>query len=162
MLERTEAMGMAHCIVQLPLLPAVAHLDALAACHIGRDGDLLTADEQAVWLFLFACRAPDVEGVLKRLFVMPPAALFNQMRVRPESDPMRRALDRLRRHAVDAVTDYSDALLALQPPRLIVSDSGFVALQPEGLDTLPATLDEAPSPHPPPRAPERIELKLRP
>ena len=161
MLDRTEALAMTHCIVQLPLLPEVAHLDALAACHIGRDGDLVTADEQALWLFLFACRAPDVEATLKRLFALPPAALFNQMRVRPEPDSMRRALDRLRRHAVDAVTDYSDALRAVQPARLDVSDSGFVMLQPEGQDTLPTPLDEAPAPPAPARAPERIQLKLR-
>lgn len=161
MLDRTEPMGMSHCIVQLPLLPEVAHLDALAACHIGRDGDLVTVDEQAVWLFLFACRAPDVEATLKRLFVLPPSALFNQMRVRPERDSMRRALDRLRRHAVDAVTDYSEALQAVQPSRLKVSDSGFVMLHPEGQDTLPAPLDEAPAPPAPSRVPERIQLKLR-
>jgi len=162
MLGRTTPLGLAHCIVQLPLLPQVAHLDALAACHIGRDGDLVTADAQAVWLFLFACRAPDVETTLKRLFALPPAALFNQMRVRPEPDTMQRALDRLRRNAVDGVTDYGDALRAVQPARLEVSESGFVALQPEGQDTLPAPLDE---PAPPPaavRAPERIQLKLRP
>lgn len=160
MLERTEPLGMAHCIVQLPLLPEVSHLDALAACHIGRDGDLVTADEQAVWLFLFACRAPDVEPTLKRLFSLPPSALFNQMRVRPEPDAMRRALDRLRRHAVEVVTDYSEALRDVQPARLQVSDSGFVTLQPEGQDTLPAPLDEPPVA--PRQAPERIHLTLRP
>jgi cellulose biosynthesis protein BcsE len=165
MIDRTAHTDMAHCVVQLPLLPEVSHLDALAACHIGRDGDLVTADEKAVWLFLFACRAPDVEPTLQRLFALPPAALFNQMRVRPQPDSMRRALDRLRQHAVDAVTDYSEALKAVQPEQLQVSDSGFVALQPEGLDTLPAALDEAPvtpaaaAPRP---ALERIQLKLRP
>jgi len=165
MIDRTAPTGMAHCVVQLPLLPEVSHLDALAACHIGRDGDLLTADERAVWLFLFACRAPDVEATLQRLFALPPSALFNQMRVRPQPDSMRRALDRLRQHAVDAVTDYSQALKAVQPAQLQVSDSGFVALQPEGLDTLPAPLDEAPMPQSAP-APkptlERIHLRLRP
>lgn len=160
MIDRTAPTGMEHCIVQLPLLPQVAHLDALAACQIARDGDLVTADERALWLFLFACRAPDVEGALKRLFTLPPSVLFNQMRVRPEPDTMRRAIERLRRHGVDAVTDYSDALLALQPARLALTDSGFVALQPEGQDTLPAPLDEAPA-RPQPRPPERIQLKLR-
>lgn len=163
MIDRTAPMGLAHCVVQLPLLPEVSHLDALAACHIGRDGDLLTADEQAVWLFLFACRAPDVEPTLQRLFALPPAALFNQMRVRPQPDSMRRALERLRQHSVDAVTDYSEALKAVQPAQLQVSDSGFVALQPEGQDTLPAPLDEAPELLPAPKRPlERIELRLRP
>ncbi|MBA4175016.1 MAG: hypothetical protein C0505_00415 [Leptothrix sp. (in: Bacteria)] len=162
MLERTEPLGMENCIVQLPLLAEVAHLDALAACKIGRDGDLVTADEQALWLFLFACRAPDVEATLKRMFTVPLAALFNQMRVRPEPDSVRRALDRLRRHAVDAVTDYSEALKAVQPARLEVSDSGFVALQPEGQETMPAALDELPAPPASPRAPERIQLRLRP
>lgn len=162
MLKRTTPLGLSHCIVQLPLLPEVAHLDALAACHIGRDGDLVTADAQALWLFLFACRAPDVETTLKRLFALPPSALFNQMRVRPEPETIQRALDRLRRGAVDAVTDYGDALKAVQPARLEVSESGFVALQPEGQDTMPAPLDE-PAPAPAaPRAPERIHLKLRP
>lgn len=162
MLERTQHVGMSHCIVQLPLLPEVAHLDALAACHLGRDGDLVTADEQAVWLFLFACRAPDVEATLKRLFVLPPSALFNQMRVRPEPDSMRRALERLRRHSVDAVTDYSEALHAVQPARLEVSDSGFMMLQPEGQETLPMPLAELEAPAELSRAPERIQLKLRP
>lgn len=161
MIERTAPTGMEHCIVQLPLLPQVAHLDALAACQIARDGDLVTADERALWLFLFACRAPDVEAALKRLFTLPPSVLFNQMRVRPEPDTMHRAIERLRRHGVDAVTDYSDALLALQPARLPLTDSGFVALQPEGQDTLPAPLDEVP-PRPQPRPPERIQLRLRP
>lgn len=162
MVKRTTPLGLSHCIVQLPLLPEVAHLDALAACHIGRDGDLVTADAQALWLFLFACRAPDVETTLKRLFSLPPSALFNQMRVRPEPDSIQRAIDRLRRGAVDAVTDYGEALKAIQPARLEVSESGFVALQPEGQDTMPATLDEAPQPAPTPRSPARVHLKLRP
>ena len=162
MLDRTEPLGLSHCIVQLPLAPEVSHLDALAACHIGRDGDLVSTDAQALWLFLFACRAPDVETTLKRLFSLPPAALFNQMRVRPEPEAMRRALARLRREAVDAVTDYSDALKAVRPPRLEVGESGFVMLQPEGLDTLPAPLDELPAPVGPAPAPERIQLRLRP
>lgn len=161
MLRRTTPLGLSHCIVQLPLLAEVAHLDALAACHIGRDGDLVTADAQALWLFLFACRAPDVETTLKRLFALPPSALFNQMRVRPEPDSIQRALDRLRRSAVDAVTDYGDALKAVQPARLEVSESGFVALQPEGQDTMPAEFDDTPAPTAAPRAPERIQLKLR-
>ena len=159
MLQRTEPLGLAHCLVQLPLLPQVAHLDALAACRIGRDGDIVSADAQSVWVFLFACRAPDVEPTLKRLFAVPLAELFHQLRMRPEPDAMRRALERLRRNAVDAVTDYSDVLQALQPQRLEVSESGFVALQPASEDTLPAPLDEAPLP--PPHAPERVVLRLR-
>ena len=160
MLQRTEPLGLAHCLVQLPLLPQVAHLDALAACRIGRDGDIVSADAQSVWVFLFACRAPDVEPTLKRLFAVPLAELFHQLRMRPEPDAMRRALERLRRNAVDAVTDYSDVLQALQPQRLEVSESGFVALQPASDDTLPAPLDEPPAP-PAPRAPERVVLRLR-
>ena len=161
MLDRTAPLGMEHCIVQLPLLPQVAHLDALAACKIGRDGDLVTADAQAVWLFLFACRAPDVEATLKRLFMHRLSELFSQVRVRPDADAMGRALERLRRHGVDAVTDYGDALLALQPARLEVGERGFVALQPSGADTMPSPLDElAPAP-PPTREPERHTLRLR-
>ena len=162
MLDRTEPVEMANCIVQLPLLPQVAHIDALSACHMSRDGDIVTADAQALWLFLFACRAPDVEATLQRLFTLPLSDLFAQMGVRPEPDSMRRALEKLRRHSVDAVTDYSDVLLSLQPPRLEVADSGFVMLHPPGQDTLPAPLDEPEAAPAPASAPEPFLLKLRP
>lgn len=71
MVESTQGLGVAHSLVRLQLLPRVPHLDALKACQIKRNGDLLTADENALYVFLFACSESDLADALRRLFVRP-------------------------------------------------------------------------------------------
>jgi cellulose biosynthesis protein BcsE len=115
MLERTRPVALSHCLVQLPLLPQVAHLDALLACRINRDGDLVTADDEGLSLFLFACREPDVNATLERLFGVPASELFSLIRVAPEAESIGDALAALRRGAADAVADYSAILQASRP-----------------------------------------------
>ncbi|MBY0412332.1 MAG: cellulose biosynthesis protein BcsE, partial [Burkholderiaceae bacterium] len=76
MLKRTHSIGLSHSLVQLTVLAQVPHLDALRACHTVRDGDVFTADHEALYVFLFACREPDVEMALNRLFTLPLTQLF--------------------------------------------------------------------------------------
>ncbi|MBY0454901.1 MAG: cellulose biosynthesis protein BcsE [Burkholderiaceae bacterium] len=77
MLERTSGTGVGHCLVRLQVLPRVPHLDALRANRVSRDGDLMTADQDALYVFLFACREPDLEDALSRLFTLPLSQLFS-------------------------------------------------------------------------------------
>lgn len=49
---------------------------ALEQCRLHRQGDMATVMEGRLHLFLFGCRAIDLDAALKRLFGLPAAALF--------------------------------------------------------------------------------------
>ena len=106
MIENSRPLGLSNMLIELPLLPEVAHLDVLRACVLSRPGDIITADKRAVWVFLFACRPPDLEQVMGRVFRLPLAELF-EGEVRHEGEAgIVAALRELDRGAVD----YCDVL----------------------------------------------------
>ncbi len=74
--ERSRMIRLPHVLLQLPLLPEVAHVDALRACHMSRAGDLCTAGSDSLYAFFFACRMDDVDAVCQRVFKRPMADLF--------------------------------------------------------------------------------------
>lgn len=76
-LERTSGLAIKHSFVRLHLLPHVPQTEAVLACAPLRDGDLLTADRNALLVFLFACDEPDVDQALNRFFTKPLAQLFS-------------------------------------------------------------------------------------
>ncbi|KWZ42322.1 cellulose biosynthesis protein BcsE [Burkholderia savannae] len=107
-LERSAALVLPHALVKLTLLPGVAHADALRACVPRRAGDVLTADAQHVYLFLFACELPDVRRVLDRLFQVPVERVSDRI-VHLANESIKLELDRLlaaNRRA--PIADYSD------------------------------------------------------
>lgn len=75
-LEHSKMIRLPHVLLQLPLLPEVAHVDALRACQMSRAGDLCTAGSGSLYAFFFACRMDDVDAVCQRVFRQPMAALF--------------------------------------------------------------------------------------
>lgn len=77
MLERAQRQDLSHALVQLHLLPHVSHSMALKAYCGTRSGDLLTADAQSLWLFLYTCREVDVDHTIERLFSTPSTNLFS-------------------------------------------------------------------------------------
>jgi len=109
-LDRTQSMGLSHSLVQLNMLDQTPHLDALRACHMSRDGDLLTADHQSVYVFLFACREPDVELALNRLFAMPLTQLFASEAIDCSDAGIRAMTDHLQDSARKGSPDYSALL----------------------------------------------------
>ena len=74
--ERSRMVRLPHVLLQLPLLPEIAHVDALRACHMNRAGDLCTAGSDCIYVFFFACRMDDVDAVCQRVFRRPMADLF--------------------------------------------------------------------------------------
>jgi hypothetical protein len=121
--------------VRLPLQPQTAHWDALQQCRLARPGDVFSADEQALYLFLFACRVPDVPLVLERVFAGNRDALFEgELRLFDEA-PMLAFLDEFERRVRDrAPIDYSAQLAELEQ----VQPAGAMLSLPEA--------DEAPLP----------------
>jgi len=76
-LERTSVVGLSHTIVRLHLLDHVAQIDAIRTCQMLRDGDLLTSGRDSLFAFLFACREPDLDQTLDRVFKLPLSELFS-------------------------------------------------------------------------------------
>jgi cellulose biosynthesis protein BcsE len=75
-LAQSAHIGVESTLVCLYLLPQTTHLDALRACRVKRPGDLFTADSRSLWMFLYACREPDVDITLDRVYSEPLAQMF--------------------------------------------------------------------------------------
>lgn len=110
MLTRTQDIGLGHSMVRLDIAPQIAHLTALRACHMSRDGDLVTASHSAVYVFLFACREPDIESAVQRVFDVPVAQLFTAQSTDGSAAGIRTLLDGLDIAARQGLPDYSPLL----------------------------------------------------
>ncbi|HYA65277.1 MAG TPA: BcsE family c-di-GMP-binding protein [Burkholderiaceae bacterium] len=117
MLERTADTALEHSLVHVPLLPHVAHLDALLACHCRRDGDVVTADAQGLSLFLFGCAPDDAMAALDALFAIPPSELARMVQIEADGTNQRQHLAQLRRTAEHAPLDFSTMLRGVSPTR---------------------------------------------
>jgi len=117
MLERTAGTALEHSLVHIPLLPHVAHLDALLACHSRRDGDVVTADAQGLVLFLFGCAPEDAMAALDALFSIPCSELARMVQIEADGTSQRQVLARLQRAADQAPLDFSTVLRGISPTR---------------------------------------------
>lgn len=113
MLARTQDIGLGHSMVRLDIAPHIPHIIALHACKMSRDGDLATASHSAIYVFLFACREPDIESALQRLFDVPVAQLFTAQSTDCSGTGMIALLEGLDNAARQGLPDYSSLL---QPP----------------------------------------------
>lgn len=114
MLDLTHGIGLSHSLVRLNVLAQIPHLDALRACNTSRDGDLLTADHESVYVFLFACREPDVELALHRLFTLPLTQLFASEATDSTDTGIRAMVAPMQESVRKGLPDYS-AVLAASP-----------------------------------------------
>ena len=137
MLDRTQAIGLSHSLVRLNVLAQIPHLDALRACHTARDGDLFTADHESVYVFLFACREPDVGLALHRLFALPLAQLFSSEAIDCSDTGIRAMTGHLQEALRKGLPDYS-ALLDHAPAAAAVAITAPTSAPPSSSPTLPA------------------------
>jgi cellulose biosynthesis protein BcsE len=110
MVESSRGLGVTNSYVQLQLLPRVPHIDAIGANRIARDGDLLTADENALHVFLFACPEPDLELALSRVFACPLSILFISQVVSFTDASIMGILKALEGKIRHGLPDYTEAL----------------------------------------------------
>lgn len=122
MLERTTGVrkdesgvsaDLEHSLVYLPLLPNVAHVDALLACRPRRDGDLVSTDANGLYVFLFGCPHEEANAALDSLFTLPCSELAHRADIEPDTPSQMLALARLRRASELAPADYSTVLRGL-------------------------------------------------
>jgi cellulose biosynthesis protein BcsE len=114
-LAQSAHIGVESTLVCLYLLPETTHLEALRACRVKRQGDLFTADDRSVWMFLYACREPDVDVTLERVYSEPLAQTFEgHVRFFSSADILG-AIDGLEsRLYASPVADYSAQLVVME------------------------------------------------
>lgn len=154
MLDRTHGIGLSHSLVRLNVLAQIPHLDALRACRTSRDGDLFTADHEGVYVFLFACREPDVELALNRLFTLPLTQLFASEATDSSDTGIRAMVDTLQESVRKGLPDYSAALADSPQPAI----SPAPAHAPTGAASAVATLPPAPTSAPDAAGAESLPL----
>lgn len=147
MLERTHSIGLGHSMVRLDIAPQIAHITALRACKMTRDGDLVTASHSAVYVFLFACREPDIESALERLFDVPVAQLFTAQSTDCSHTGMLQMLKGLDHAARQGLPDYSSLLAPLVPtsPVGLATPTVPATANPTSMATVPALPPAVPS-----------------
>ncbi|WP_322044655.1 cellulose biosynthesis protein BcsE [Paraburkholderia sp. J67] len=115
--ERSRVIQLPSVLIRLALMPEVAHVDALKACHQRRAGDIMTAAGDSLYVFFFACRLGDADAVCQRVFQRPLAELFQGEQRCGDANSIGALLESLT-DEIDAHTppDYSGwlALNALQ------------------------------------------------
>jgi len=107
-LERGAQLRLPHVLARMTLLPGVAHAEALRQCAPRRAGDVFTADASHLYVFLFACRLPDAETALARIFKAPVGRLSDRV-VYLAEDAIAREVDALAEtNRRSPLADYRD------------------------------------------------------
>jgi cellulose biosynthesis protein BcsE len=129
--EGARMINVNSVLLKLPLWPHVSHLDALGQCQLTRPGDICTADENVIYLFLYACQVPDIVGVLRRVFSDPVDELFvGQLQLTDEVS-IYDFLDEFERGIADRVpVDHTQALAELAKSRAPVTVAEAPAAKP--------------------------------
>ncbi|WP_084902168.1 cellulose biosynthesis protein BcsE [Burkholderia ubonensis] len=114
-LDRGAVLALSHTLVKMTLLPGVAHVDALRHCMPRRAGDVVTADAEHLYVFLFACEPADADEALKRIFDVPVDTLSDRV-VRLAHGSIDAELNKLKAENRRApIADYSDLFAAAHP-----------------------------------------------
>lgn len=147
-LDRGAVLALPHTLVKMTLMPGVAHVDALRHCQPRRAGDVVTADAEHLYVFLFACEPADADEALKRIFDVPVGQLSDRI-VRLAQGSIDAELNVLKAENRRApIADYSDLFAAED-----TADDAPAARAPGGTAraALDAGIDVAPavSPDPP-------------
>ncbi|KVA14515.1 cellulose biosynthesis protein BcsE [Burkholderia ubonensis] len=163
-LDRGAVLALSHTLVKMTLLPGVAHVDALRHCQPRRAGDVVTADAEHLYVFLFACEPADADEALKRIFDVPVDTLSDRV-VRLAHGSIDAELNALKAENRRApIADYSDLFAASHPaggaqagaadaPEAAaaagdVGDAGDLPAQSTDVAAPPDDPPAAPGPHP--------------
>ena len=149
MLNRTGHMGLKHSFLRLEMQTRIPHLDAIRACTAKRNGDVITADQNALYVFMFACSEIDVEPSLNRLFSIPPLSLFSSQTSDSAIEGMRTMLRKLEDVARKGLPDYTAHLAPRAPPvpvaRAATAASGPVAASTQSNPQNPSAIQIIPA-----------------
>lgn len=122
LIEQTRSFGIKFAFVKLKVHKATKSRDVLKVCQIRRPGDICTADDKHLYIFLFGCRESDIAKALQFIFHIPAAQLFETEERNTTIDETLLALEQFE-IAVEAgrVKDHTEWL---QKNRNLASEQG--------------------------------------
>ena len=112
LIEQYEHSQLQFALVKLSLLPGIDLHSCLRMCHIKRDGDLITACNDALYVLLASVRHNDVDIALSRIFKLPIMDIFQSNTIYTTIGRMKTQLPEIVTQAV--VIDANSASLTVQ------------------------------------------------
>jgi cellulose biosynthesis protein BcsE len=104
-------LGVSGVLVVLDLLPRIDPIHPLHLFHIKREGDILTAAGNNVYLYLHACREHDVSKAINHLFKLDMNDFFAHISIISEHFYIQQeCIQQRRRYAEQSVPDYTQQL----------------------------------------------------
>lgn len=129
-MERTRSLEVRNALVRLTLTPGLGALETLRCCVMQRPGDLCTADDESLYVFLFSCEEQHVSLTLGHLFQLPVSVLFSAEVRYLSPEDIADALHEFNRRAAEAHYENWTAALSEQSQAnaLAVSSAQVAAL----------------------------------
>ena len=124
MTARAASLSIRNALVRLKPAPGLTPEDVLRSCWMKRKGDICTADDEQVYLFLFACRESSVEQALDRQFASPVSVLFDGESIFTVAEDILDAVGKLEAETKDG--NYSPITLK-NPVEPVQIDKGWLA-----------------------------------
>ncbi|MCW8329963.1 cellulose biosynthesis protein BcsE [Photobacterium sp. SDRW27] len=93
-------------LIRLDLLSGMTAKECLSLCNLRRDGDLLTACHDAIYIFLSAVRANDIRPALDNIFEVKVADLFKESTVFTNAVDIIGELDRAKKTATPLTNEF--------------------------------------------------------
>ena len=133
-MERASALSIHNVLIRFPLTEGLGALETLRCCVMKRPGDLCTADEKSVYVFLFACEDNDIGLTLDRLFRLPVSVLFaGELRFLTASDIAESIAELNERATTTNLPDFkADMLTASNESSALISDLA-ASVKPENI-----------------------------
>lgn len=100
-----------NALIRLFLSPGVSVFEALRSCTMRRAGDVFTADDRSLYVFLASCEAEDIAATLDSVFRLPVAVIFSEETRYLSSDDINTIVSGLLRlNEQEHYDDYSQGL----------------------------------------------------
>lgn len=100
LIQQYEQTQLQFALIKLSLLPGIDINACLSMCHIKRDGDLITACNDALYVLLSSVRENDVQTALSHIFKLPIMDMFQSNTVYTTTGRIKAQLPEIVTHAV--------------------------------------------------------------
>lgn len=101
LIDQYETSQLQFALIRLALLPGLDIQSCLSMCNIKRDGDLVTACNDAIYVLLSSVRENDIQIALKHIFKLPVADIFQNTTIYATTGRVQMQLPDILSHAFE-------------------------------------------------------------
>lgn len=115
LIEQHESTKSQFALVRLTLLPGIDAQSCLTMCNIKRDGDIVTACHDSLYLLLSSVRENDIQIALKHIFKLPVMDIFQSNTAFTTDGRVQMQLPEILAQALDIdITTYQETVAEAQ------------------------------------------------